>query len=131
MGSLEQNHEEWERIRTRADSLANAVFLIAGGALSISISIMVSAKKSGVVPEAASSVAITGWYCLLAAIILFVTLKIHLIGQAFLLHVKTDVADRNNLLLNGLGWLWGLGGFVTFVWGLVQLIRAAAIVISD
>lgn len=131
MGSLEQNHEEWERIRTRADSLANAVFLIAGGALSISISIMVAAKKSGVVPDAASSVAITGWYCLLAAIILFVTLKLHLIGQAFLLHVKTDVADRNNLLLNGLGWLWGLGGFVTFVWGLVQLIRAAAIVISD
>lgn len=131
MGSLEQNHEEWERIRTRADSLANAVFLIAGGALSISISIMVSAKKSGVVPEIASSIAITGWYCLLAAIILFVTLKIHLIGQAFLLHVKTDIADRNNLLLNGLGWLWGLGGFVTFVWGLLQLIRAAAIVISD
>lgn len=131
MGSLEQNHEEWERIRTRADSLANAVFLIAGGALSISISIMVSAKKSGVVPEIASSIAITGWYCLLAAIILFVTLKIHLIGQAFLLHVKTDIADRYNLLLNGLGWLWGLGGFVTFVWGLLQLIRAAAIVISD
>tara|TARA_R110001599_G_C12238564_1_gene658642 strand:+ start:63 stop:458 length:396 start_codon:yes stop_codon:yes gene_type:complete len=131
MDSLEQNHEEWERIRTRADSLANAVFLIAGGALSISISVMVSAKKSGVVPEAASSIATTGWYCLLAAIILFVTLKIHMIGQAFLLHVKTDVADKNNSLLNGLGWLWGIGGFVTFVWGLVQLVRAASIVISN
>ena len=69
MDSLERNHEEWERIRARADSLANAVFLIAGGALSVSISVMVSAKKSGVVPEAASSIATTGWYCLLAAII--------------------------------------------------------------
>lgn len=131
MGSLEHNHEEWERIRTRADSLANAVFLIAGGALSISISVMVSAKKSGIVPEAASSVATIGWYSLLAAIILFVTLKIHMIGQAFLLHVKTDIADKNNALLNGLGWFWGIGGFTTFVWGLVQLIRAASIVISN
>ncbi|WP_159561688.1 hypothetical protein [Alcanivorax sp. S71-1-4] len=131
MDSLEQNHEEWERIRNRADSLANAVFLIAGGALSVSISVMVSAKKSGVVPEAASSIATTGWYCLLAAIILFVTLKIHMIGQAFLLHVKTEVADKHTPLLNGLGWLWGIGGFVTFVWGLVQLVRAASIVISN
>jgi hypothetical protein len=131
MDSLEQNHEEWERIRVRADSLANAVFLIAGGALSISISVMVSAKKSGVVPEAASNIATTGWYCLLAAIILFVTLKIHMIGQAFLLHVKTDVADKYNPLLNGFGWLWGIGGFATFVWGLVQLVRAASMVISN
>lgn len=131
MDSLEQNHEEWERIRARADSLANAVFFIAGGALSVSISVMVSAKKSGVVPEAASSIATTGWYCLLFAIILFVILKIHMIGQAFLLHVKTEVADKNKPLLNGLGWLWGIGGFATFVWGLVQLVRAASIVISN
>lgn len=92
---------------------------------------MVSAKNSGVVPEAASSIATTGWYCLLAAIILFVTLKIHMIGQAFLLHVKTDVADKNNPLLNRLGWFWGVGGFGAFVWGLVQLVRAASIVISN
>lgn len=131
MDSLEQNHEEWERIRARVDSLANAVFLIAGGALSVSISVMVSAKKSGVVPEAASSIATTGWFCLLAAIILFVTLKVHMIGQAFLLHVKTEVADKNNSLLNSLGWFWGIGGFAMFVWGLMQLVRAASIVISS
>jgi len=131
MDALEQNHEEWERIRARADSVANAIFLISGGALSVSISVMVSAKKSGVVSEAASNIATTGWYCLLAAIILFVTLKIHLIGQAFLLHVNSEVADKNNPLFNGLGWFWGVGGFATFVWGLVQLVRAASIVISN
>jgi len=131
MDSLEQNHEEWERIRARADSLANAVFLIAGGALSVSISFMVSAKKSGVVPEDASSIAANGWYWLFASIILLMMLKAHMIGHAFLLHVKTEVADKNNTLLNGLGWLWGIGGVITFVWGLLQLVRAASMVISN
>jgi hypothetical protein len=131
MASLEQNHEEWERIRTRADSLANAVFLIAGGALSLSISIMVSAKSSGVVSEDASAEATTGWYYLLVAIVLFVVLKFHMIGQAFLLHAKTEFADKYNKWLNRLGWAWGFAGFGTFVLGLATLVSAASMVVNN
>src|SRR5690606_1925715 len=130
MEVLEQNHEEWERIRARADSLANAIFLISGGALSVSISVMISAKNSGVISETASSITTNGWYCLLASIILFLVLKIHMIAQAFLLHERTTFIDKNNGLLNGIAWLCGLSGFGTFTWGLVQLVRAAAIVVG-
>lgn len=131
MEALEQNHDEWERIRTRADSLANAIFLISGGALSVSISVMISAKKSDVVTATASAIATNGWYCLLAAIILFLVLKIHMIAQAFLLHEKTDFLDKNYKVFNAVGWFWGLAGFASFVWGLVQLVRAASVVVGN
>ena len=131
MKHLEQNHEEWEHIRTRIDSLANAIFLISGGALSVSISVMISAKKSDVITQTASAVATNGWYYLLAAVILFLVLKVHLIAQAFLLHEKTEFLDKYYSVFNMIGWLWGLVGFGFFVWGLVQLVRAASIVVGN
>ncbi|WP_449288448.1 hypothetical protein [Marinobacter salarius] len=131
MESLEQNHEEWERIRTRADSLANAIFLISGGALSVSISVMISAKKSDVVTSAASEIAVNGWYCLLGAIIFFLVLKVHMILQAFLLHEKTEFLDKNYKAFNAVGWFWGLAGFGSFAWGLVQMVRAASVVVGN
>lgn len=42
MGTIEKNYEEWNEIRSRVDSLASAVFLIAGGALTLSISVLTS-----------------------------------------------------------------------------------------
>lgn len=131
MDSLEKNHEEWERIRTRADSLANAVFLIAGGAMSVSISVMIAGKSSGIITESASAIAASAWYWLLSAIILFVVLKVHMIFQAFLLHVKTAFADKHNVFLNTVGWFIGIGGFVSFTYGLIQMVRAASAVIVN
>lgn len=131
MESLEQHHEEWERIRTRADTLANAIFLISGGALSVSISVMISEKQSGVITSTASGLAVSGWYFLLGAIILFLVLKAHMVAQAFLLHEKTKLLDKYYKIFNAVCWLWGLAGFVSFVLGLVKLVGAASAVVGS
>lgn len=54
MAHLENNYEEWQEIRSRIDSIANAVFLISGSALSLSISVRLSNKANGLVSEQAA-----------------------------------------------------------------------------
>lgn len=39
MTSNELNHDDWVEIRARIDSIANGIYLIAGGALMLSITI--------------------------------------------------------------------------------------------
>ncbi|WP_269519200.1 hypothetical protein [Alteromonas sp. BMJM2] len=43
--AIENDYEEWKEIRSRADSIATAVFLLTGGALSLSINVMVGNKS--------------------------------------------------------------------------------------
>lgn len=85
---------------------------------------MISAKGSDAVTSTASAIAVNSWYCLLGAIILFLMLKIHMIAHAFLLHEKTEFLDKNYQVFNAAGWFWGIIGFSSFIWGLVQLVRA-------
>ena len=125
MEPLEQNHAERESIRARVDSLGNAIFLISGGALSVSIGVMVRAGGEGQLSAQAVKLASQSWYLLVVSIVSFVLLKAHLIFQAFLLQTKTDFADRNNTLTNTIGWVLGISGMASFIIGIVRMIMAA------
>lgn len=131
MKPLEQNHAEWESIRARVDSLGSAIFLIAGGALSVSIGVMVSASGEAQLPAQAVKLASQSWYWLVASIILFILLKAHLIFQAFLLQTRTGFADSNNSLTNTVGWVLGISGLVSFIVGIIKMIMAAVEVVGS
>ena len=123
--ALEKNYEEWKEIRSRVDSIANAIFLISGGALSISISVMLSNKAAGLVTPLVASTASRGWYLLASSIVLMLVLKTNLIFQAFMLQFKTNVVNRYLRVFNAVSWAIGLSGLLLFVWGIWLLVTAA------
>ncbi|TAL71757.1 MAG: hypothetical protein EPN56_11210 [Rhodanobacter sp.] len=130
MTSAENNNDDWREIRSRADSIANAVFLIGGGALSLSISVMLGNKASGLITLHVAGLAISAWYALLASIILFLLLKGHLIFQAYTLQFNGAFLNRHIAAFNRIGWSLGLLGFATFVIGLIFMVRAAALAVG-
>ena len=130
MPHLENNYEEWKEIRARVDSIANAIFLIAGGALSLSITVILSSKGAGLITKPVAEQAASAWYWLLAAIIIFLALKIALIFQAFMLQFKTDFVNKWLHWFNGAGWLIGILGFTSFVFGLIEMVGAAVLAVS-
>lgn len=129
MASIESNSDDWREIRSRVDSIANAVFLIAGGALSLSVSVLVDGKASGIVSEEVANLAATSWYCLLGAVVFFLLLKADLVLQAYLLQFKAEFVNNNLGKLNGAAWGLGLAGFVLFIVGLACMVRTAVLVV--
>jgi hypothetical protein len=129
MTSAENNAEDWREIRSRIDSFASAIFLISGGALSLSISVLLGSKASGLITPAVASLATTSWYFLLLSVFLFLLLKGHLIIQANLLQFKPGFVDKNLKVLNGIGWAVGSSGFAAFCAGMAIMVRAAAVAI--
>jgi len=130
MPSIEQNNEDWKEIRSRVDSIANTIFLLAGGALSLSISVIVSNKSKDYITAQVSDVASTSWYLLLFSILIFLFLKTFLVFQAYLLQTNTKLADKWNTKLNVLGWIVGIAGLVCFLAGMIQIVRAASLAIG-
>lgn len=130
MASIERNNEDWKEIRSRVDSIANAVFLVAGGALSLSISVILDKKSDRLITPQVAHLASEAWYFMLAAVVFFLLLKAYLVLQAFLLQVKTEFVNRKLPWLNAAGWFLGAVGFVCFTWGFVTMVRAAAIAVS-
>ena len=130
MSSIENNSEDWREIRSRADSIASAVFLIAGGALSLSISVILSNKGAGFVTPLVASLATCSWYFLLGAVGLFLLLKGHMVLQAYLLQFCPNYVNDHLRLLNGIGWGLGIVGFVCFITGMIIMVRAAAIAVA-
>ena len=125
MVSAENNAEDWREIRSRIDSLANIVFLISGGALSLSISVLLGGKQAGLITPQVATLATRSWYFLLCSVFLFLLLKGHLIIQANLLQFKPGFVDRHLWRLNGIGWVLGVCGFVTFCVGMAVMVHAA------
>lgn len=130
MASIENNHDDWIELRSRVDSIANAIFLIAGGSLSISVPVILSNKSESFITERVTCLITWSWYCLLASMLLFVLLKAYLVFEAYLLQTKTQFLNRNLGLLNGLGWGIGLAGFTAFSVGLFLLVRAAVTAVN-
>lgn len=130
MTSIENNSDDWREIRSRIDSIANAVFLIAGGALSLSISVILGNKNTGIITPHVAGLASYAWYALLASILLFLLLKGHLIFQAYLLQFNTDFVNKHLAALNRTAWSIGLAGFVAFVAGLALMVRAVSLAVS-
>ncbi|TCS35190.1 hypothetical protein EDC30_111105 [Paucimonas lemoignei] len=130
MSSIENNNEDWREIRSRVDSIANAVFLVAGGALSLSISVILDKKTEPFITPNVARLASEAWYFMLASVILFLLVKAHLVFQAFMLQVKTDFVSRRLAWFNSVGWILGAIGFGCFAWGFIQMVRAAAIAVG-
>ncbi|MEH6638590.1 MAG: hypothetical protein V7717_04900 [Porticoccaceae bacterium] len=130
MPHLENNYEEWAEIRGRIDSIANAIFLIAGGALSLSISILLNSKANGLISQKAACVATSAWYWLLSAIIIFLFLKGKLILQSYMLQFHTGFVSKHIYKFNYIGWAIGITGFIAFITGLIKMVNVAALVIN-
>lgn len=128
--SLEDNHEEFKEIRARADSIGSAIFLLAGGALSISIGLMLNKKVEGLINECIAKDIALSWYFLLAAVIAFVLMKCHLVIQSFFLHYKTDFMNKHIVKSNVIGFIIGIAGVVSFVLGLTKMVLSAVAIIN-
>lgn len=123
----ENNHEEWKELRARVDSIANAVFLIGGGALSLSITAMLDMKgKSNLRPDVAE-IAQNAWMYLVASVITMLLLKALAVLQAYLLHEHTEYHDRVYKRYNIAAWLIGICAIAAFAWGLILMVRAASL----
>ena len=87
----------WQEIRARIDSIANALFLVAGGALSVSMAVLLG-KGAPEMSESAKCLVSLSWYFLLYSVIAFVLIKGILVIQAYKHHGDTaqgSVAQRN------------------------------------
>lgn len=130
MTSAENNSDDWREVRSRADSIASAIFLLSGGALWLSITVLLGNKSSGLVSAQVAQLATWAWYLLLASMLLFLLLKAYLIFQAFLLQFRPAFNDKHLGLLNGIGWALGALGFIPFAVGMVLMVRAAVVAIG-
>lgn len=129
MASAEQNNDDWKEIRSRVDSIANAVFLVAGGALSLSITVILGNKAAPFITERVVEKTVEAWYFLLTAVLVFLLLKIHLVLQVTILQFAPKFNDKKIALLNTVGWVVGISGFVCFCWGFYAMVTAAVIAI--
>jgi len=127
---LENNHEEWKEVRSRIDSIANAVFLLAGGALTLSISVLLDGKAKGLITPQEAKMAASAWYWLLSSVLVFLFLKGKLILQSYMLQFHTQFVNKHLFKFNCAGWLIGIAGFVSFAIGFVQLVNVAVHIVS-
>lgn len=130
MRSIEMNNDDWREIRARADSIATVVFFMSGGALSLSITVMLGQHGTYDFAPQLDAAAVHSWYFLLAAVGLFLLLKIYIVFEAFLLQFRTIFMNKHIKLLNSVAWAIGLLGFVTFIAGMSLLVRVAAIAVT-
>lgn len=121
----ENNYEEFKEIRSRVDSIATAVFLIAGGALSLSINVMLGNKGKIVLTEGVINSTKLAWYFLLTSVVLFLILKIQMIAQAMLLQFFSGFVNSHLKKFNIASWIVGGSAFITFVFGMVKMVQAA------
>ena len=123
--SAEEDTGDWKELRARVDSIANAVFLLAGGALTLSTTFVVNARSSTSIPRGALNLAVASWYWLFGSIALLVALKSLLVVENYLFLVLREWMSRNSKYLNLLGWVLGAAGVIAFLAGLWYSIRAA------
>lgn len=125
----ENDYEEWQELRGRVDSVSNAVFLIAGGALSLSITVMLDLKGKNLLHPGVAALIEDAWWFLLSSIILMLLNKVLAVLQAYLLHVHTEYHDRVYMKYNFAGWVLGTIGLSSFAWALALMVRAASVAV--
>ena len=117
MESIEHNNADWKEMRTRVDSIASAVFLIGGGALSLSMSVVISNFQNLTISMEMVSDISSAWLSLFGAIGLALFMKIYMVFQSFLLQEKTEFMDNNYNIFNMVGWVVGGISFILFCIG--------------
>ncbi len=130
MASVERNNEDWKELRSRVDSIANAVFLVAGGALSLSITVVLGNKTATFITKEVLGLTKQAWYYLLTAVLLFLFLKIYLVFQAFLLQFKPSFVNRHIVALNSIGWVVGAFAFGAFALGMFAMVQSGVVALG-
>lgn len=128
--SIENNAEGWREIRSRVDSIASAVFLMSGGALSLSVTVILGNIGTGFITAQVAALATWSWYFLLGATVFFLLLKANMVLQGFLLQFYPKHYNDHLQLQNAIGWMLGILGFIIFVTGMTLMVRAAAIAVA-
>ncbi|WP_286807739.1 MULTISPECIES: hypothetical protein [unclassified Marinimicrobium] len=125
---VELDHDEWKEIRGRVDSLANAVFLIAGGALTLSVSSLLRFSQE-IGPELKTCISLS-WQILFGSIVGFILLKVSLIAQSYMrCTLRPEQYNRINGITNSFGWTVGLLALLLFIVGMYMMFGVALVVI--
>jgi divalent metal cation (Fe/Co/Zn/Cd) transporter len=133
--SLEQFNTHQQDVRARTDSLAKAVFILSGGALSISIGVFSNIEK---IPECAVSVLKLSWWSLTITILSLVFMLFIVIGRDYFfgerwrdqLENKIESANKSNVKVDSFIWFFAIAGLLTFIIGYIGLAYAATSVIG-
>lgn len=127
MSSTEEDHAEWAELRQRVDSLSGSVFLLGGGAITVSASALMTLKASGYgMDGSVMCSAVWSWISLLVAILMFILLKAHLVLQSYA-RVKRWTGFYGNVdITNPIGFLVGIGGLLAFFIGMLLIVISAA-----
>lgn len=126
--TLQQFNAHQEDVRRRADSLVRAMFLLSGGALTVSIGIFTSQAAPALEPEFAC-VLRWSWWSLFSSILLLVSCLVAIIARdyAFGERWRSALEVPGNPGPRPLVWpevvIWGLalGGFAAFASGMLGL----------
>lgn len=117
MASIENHSADWQEMRARVDSIANAIFLIGGGSLSLSMSVVISNFESLTVNTKMVSDISSAWLSLVYSIGLALLLKIYMVFQSFHLQGNPEFMNKYNRIFNLGGWIVGGTSFVLFCVG--------------
>lgn len=130
MSSIENNNDDWKEMRARIDSIANAMFLIGGGALSLSITVILSNLKNLQISESNFNLVQCAWWQLSAAILTALFIKIFLVIQTFLLQIATPFTDKHYMKFNWFVLVSGLCSFYLFCNGFYFMVLSAANIVK-
>lgn len=131
MDTVENNLNEWMEIRARVDSIAHAVFLIAGGALSLSITIVLGNLQKFRLSLSDVYALEWAWALLVLSIVLALTLKVEMVLQKYLLLVQASFMNRHFMTFNRMGWVIGCVAFLAFCGGIIFLALAASGILNS
>ena len=124
--TMKYDDGDWKELRSMIGALANAIYLIAGGALTLSISVLLDLKQTTPILKSFACTISIAWYALLASIICFLVLKGLMIVQSFARGSMSS--EKYNLILiytNTLAWVLGVVGLTTFIIGMYKLVDVA------
>ncbi|MBN8413596.1 hypothetical protein [Halomonas litopenaei] len=113
---MQYDDGDWKELRGRVDSVANAVFPISGGALTLSIAVFLRLKETTINLQPYADDAACSWFMLLGYIVSFVVVKMVLIAQAFSLKIMKPEKNSSTVIYSNIGgWLIGVLGLFIFV----------------
>lgn len=130
MPSIEHNNDDWKEIRARVDSIANAMFLIGGGALSLSITVILSNLKNLNISDSTFILIELAWWLLSCSLLIVLSIKIFIVLQTFILQVATSFADKHQMKLNYVVLFAGIIAFFLFCSGFVFMVLSATSILS-
>ena len=125
-------------VRGRADSLVRAIFVLAGGSLTVSIGFFSSSSRE-LLSENLIPILQASWWGLFASILCLASSLVAIIGRdyAFGERWRQKIDGKRQDAPNGPGWcewlIWFLAviGFVCFIFGMIVLAYVASGTVSN